>query len=205
MRRALDLFCGAGGAAKGLQRAGFHVTGVDIEHFWRYCGDVFVKADAMTVTLDGYDFVWASPPCQDHVKSPGAMRPHGTGWMLAAIRERLLTLDVPWVIENVPGAPMRADYKLCACRFNLRRLKRVRWFETSWGAQDNPPKCYHPERSISVTGGGTPTGTWLVYGCLRLKDFQDVMGIDWMTRKELSQAIPPAYSEFIGRQVIEML
>jgi DNA (cytosine-5)-methyltransferase 1 len=125
--------------------------------------------------------------------------------MLAATRDRLLAQSLPWVIENVPGAPMRSDYKLCGCMFGLRKLKRERWFETSWHAFDLRQPCNHPEPVISVTGTGTPTGTWKVYGSLRTADFGAVLGIDWMNREELSQAIPPAYTQLIGEQLLAHL
>ena len=101
--RLLDLFCGAGGAARGYQLAGFHVTGVDIAPQPRYAGDEFFRADAMTFPLDGYDAIHASPPCQDHSSLRGMWnaRHHGTGWMLAATRERLRAWGGPYVIENV--------------------------------------------------------------------------------------------------------
>lgn len=195
--KLLDLFCGAGGASMGYHKAGFEVTGVDISPQPNYPFE-FHQADAMTFPLDGYDAIHASPPCQDHVRSPGNGKKHGTGWMLAATRARFQGQPAPWIIENVPGSPMTPDFVLCGCHFGLPRLKRQRWFETSWHDYEAPPACHHPERSITVTGTGTPTGTWLVYGSLKLADFQKVMDIDWMTRKELSQAIPPAYTHHIG-------
>jgi DNA (cytosine-5)-methyltransferase 1 len=201
--RLLDLFCGAGGAAMGYHRAGFDVVGVDIMPQPRYPFE-FHQGDAMTWPLDRFDAIHASPPCQDHTRQY-VPREHGTGWMLAGTRARLAAQTAPWVIENVPGAPMRADYRLCGCMFNLPRLARERWFETSWYAFDLRPPCHHPETVISVTGTGTPTGTWKVYGALKLADFSSAMGIGWMTRAELSQAIPPAYTEYIGGQLIDHL
>lgn len=217
--RLLDLFCGAGGAAMGYHRAGFDVVGVDIAPQPRYPFE-FHRGDALNVLnrlilpayddpddwLAGtrFDAIHASPPCQDHTRQY-VPREHGTGWMLAATRHRAAASGLPWVIENVPGAPMRPDLKLCGCMFGLPKLKRERWFETSWNAFDMRPPCHHPEPSISVTGTGTPTGTWKVYGSLKLADFQQVMGIDWMDRGELSQTIPPAYTEHIGRQLLDHL
>lgn len=199
--KVLDLFCGAGGAAMGLHRAwpDADILGVDIIPQPRYPFR-FVQADAMTFSLEGYDFIWASPPCQDHVRSPGAAPKHGTGWMLIKTRQRLTLGPSPWAIENVPGAPMRVDYKLCGCMFGLKKLRRQRWFEVSWSGFSLQPSCNHPEAAISVTGTGTPTGTWRKYGSLKLEHFNAAMGINWMKRAELSQAIPPAYSEFIARQ-----
>jgi DNA (cytosine-5)-methyltransferase 1 len=198
--RLLDLFCGAGGAAMGYHRAGFDVVGVDIEPQPRYPFE-FIRADAITFPLEGFDAIHASPPCQDHTRQY-VPREHGTGWMLAATRERLSLIAAPWVIENVPGAPMRADLKLCGCMFGLPYLKRERWFETSWQAFEMRPPCHHPEQPISVAGHGTPLHTWKRYGSVSLSRARDVMGISWMSRVELSQAIPPAYTEYIGAQLL---
>ena len=188
----------------GYHRAGFDVVGVDIKPQPHYPFE-FHQADAMTYPLEGFDAIHASPPCQDHVRAPGAMKKHGTGWMLAAMREQLSANATPWIIENVPGAPMRTDYRLCGCLFNLPKLKRERWFETSWQGFDLRAPCNHPERPISITGHGTPTETWKIYGSVSLADVRKTMGIDWMGRYELSQAIPPAYTEFIGKQLLEHL
>jgi DNA (cytosine-5)-methyltransferase 1 len=201
--RLLDLFCGAGGAAVGYHRAGFDVVGVDIAPQPHFPFE-FHEADAMTYPLDGFDVIHASPPCQDHTRQY-VPEVHGTGWMLAATRDRLNTAGFPWVIENVPGAPMRADYVLCGCMFDLPYLKRERWFETSWHGFDMRSPCQHLEQSISVTGTGTPSGTWKHYGSVSVARFREVMGIDWMNRRELSQAIPPAYTEYIGAQLLEAL
>src|SRR5579864_4184083 len=101
--RCLDLFCCAGGATKGLQRAGFHVTGVDIKPQPRYCGDEFHQADALTFPLTGYDFIWASPPCQSY---SSAMRHLATPqpMLIDAMRARLEASGAAWCIENVLGA-----------------------------------------------------------------------------------------------------
>jgi DNA (cytosine-5)-methyltransferase 1 len=203
--RLLDLFCCAGGAATGYHRAGFDVVGVDDRPQPRYPFE-FVQADAMTFPLDGFDAVHVSPPCHDHVRTFVAK--DGTGWMLAASRARLASIDAPWVIENVPGAPMRADYKLCGCVFGLPRLARERWFETSWRGFDLRPPCHHPEHVITVTGNGIPSHSWW-YGRVDVPEYhrlgKEAMGIDWMTRAELNQAIPPAYTEYVGRELLAAL
>jgi DNA (cytosine-5)-methyltransferase 1 len=214
--RLLDLFCGAGGAAVGYHRAGFDVVGVDIAPQPRYPFE-FHQADALEFPLDGYDAIHASPPCQDHMRTPlPQAKRHGTGWLLAATRDRLLAQSAPWVIENVPGAPMRVDYRLCGCRFGLAtekwELRRVRWFEVSWIPPFVlEPPCVHSRPAIAVVGNGQPS--WYRQRWTRKPDgkpdyvlfrrtCQEVMGIDWMTRDELSQAIPPAYTEHIGAQLL---
>lgn len=205
--RALDLFCGAGGVSRGLQLAGFHVTGVDIERQPHYIGDVFHQADAMTFPLEGYDLIWASPPCQAYSMSAQSQRNQGKEYpdLLRAIRDRLLETDTPWIIENVKGAPMRADYRLCGCMFGLK-LRRERWFETSWNGFALLPSCYHPEPVVSVVGHGTPAWVRQRLGFNpTIKDYRAAMGIDWMNRDELSLAIPPAYAEYLGRQALDII
>jgi DNA (cytosine-5)-methyltransferase 1 len=206
--RLLDLFCGAGGAAMGYHRAGFEVVGVDLNRQPHYPFE-FHQADAMTFPLDGFDAIHASPPCQDHMRTPHAK--HGTGWMLPQTRERLAASGASWVIENVASAPMRADFVLCGCQFGLRTLsgmglRRERWFETSWGGFALRPGHDHREPAISVVGHGTPS--WVRAKLGRnptIAEYRESMGIDWMNRDELSQAIPPAYTEWIGRQLLAHL
>ena len=206
--RLLDLFCGAGGAAMGYHRAGFEVVGVDIEPQPHYPFE-FHQADAMTYPLDGFDAICASPPCQDHMRTPHAK--HGTGWMLPDTRQRLIESGVAWVIENVASAPMRADYVLCGCQFGLRTssgmgLRRERWFETSWHGFALGLNHDHREPAISVVGHGTPS--WVRAKLGRnptIVEYREAMGIDWMNRNELSQAIPPAYTEHIGHQLMRYL
>lgn len=204
--RLLDLFCGAGGAAMGYHRAGFEVVGVDIKPQPHYPFE-FHQADAMTFPLEGYDAIHASPPCQDHMLTPHPS--HGTGWMLAATRERLMAQSSPWVIENVAGAAahgdLRADYKLCGCMFDLK-LRRLRCFETSWQGFDLRRPCLHLEPVVSVVGHGTPTWVHEKLGFNpTIRDYRAAMGIDWMNRDELSQAIPPAYTEYIGKQLMAVI
>lgn len=203
--RLLDLFCCQGGAGMGYHRAGFDVTGVDIDPQPRY-PFAFVQADALAYLAehgDEFDAIHASPPCQDHSTLSSLSGAHGTGWLLAATREALEGAGVPWVIENVPGAPMRADFKLCGCTFGLPGLRRERWFETSWQGFALRPPCVHLDATVTVTGhaGGSSTRDGKAgYGST--SDWRRAMGIDWMTGAGLAQAIPPAYTEFIGRQLL---
>lgn len=196
--RLLDLFCGAGGAAEGYHRAGFDVVGVDINPQPHYPFE-FVQADATEYPLDGFDAIHASPPCQDHMMTPH--KKHGTGWMLDHTRQRLLAQSSPWIIENVPGADMRADFRICGCQVGLE-LRRVRLFETSWHGFAWMPGHNHPHAVVSVVGHGTPSWVRKKLGYNpTITDYRSAMGIDWMNRNELSQAIPPAYTEFIGKHV----
>ncbi len=208
--RVLDLFCGAGGAAVGYHRAftaaGFAVdiTGVDCvpqKHYPYH----FELGDAMTWPLDGYDFVHASPPCQDHsVLKALHKRDHKTGWMLAATYERLAHQSASWIIENVQSAPMRHPVMLCGTMFNLRVL-RHRLFDSSHLLYP-PGSCHHvgsvrTGEYVTVAGHGYnmrgPRYT--------VKTWHEAMGINWMSRDELAQAIPPAYTEYLGAQIARVL
>jgi DNA (cytosine-5)-methyltransferase 1 len=192
----------------GYHRAGFDVTGVDIEPQPRYPFE-FHQGDAMTWPLDGFDAIHASPPCQDHMRG-GQHQRGATGWMLAQTRARLSDCGVPWVIENVPGAPMRADYRLCGCMFGLRisdaMLVRERWFETFWRGFDLRAPCSHDLPVATITGKGTPSATRKALGRnISVQDRRDLLGVPWMGRDESSQAIPPAYTEYIGARLLEHL
>lgn len=213
--RLLDLFCGAGGCSVGYHRAGFDVTGVDINPMPNYPFD-FVQADAMTFPLDGFDAIHASPPCHDHSALAVLHPAHGTAWMLPATRDRLRASGVPWVIENVPGADMPGAITFCGTEFGLRTvrdgkeywLRRHRLFEASfhlWGA--GGCHCYR-RQTVGVYGGG-PGGSKMrrgrslaMTGPGTARASREVMGIDWMNRRELDQAIPPAYTQFIGEQLL---
>lgn len=226
--RLLDLFCGAGGAAMGYHRAGFtEIVGVDIKPMPRY-PFTFVQADAIEyVAAHGreFDAIHASPPCQAFtpLKAMWNSREHPD--LVAPTRIALRAAGRPYAIENVPGAPLENPLTLCGTMFGLRteggqaELRRHRLFE----CQPIPfvllPPCHHNgavigvygghgrdrRRSVTVTGhaGGRSVrdGTQQFSTAAR----REAMGIDWMTGNELSQAIPPAYTEFIGRQLISFL
>ena len=210
--RILDLFCGAGGAAMGLHRAGFEVVGVDIEPQPHYPFE-FHRADAMTYPLEGFDAYWASPPCQ---RFSVTARLHGNSDLhpdlLTPIRDRLSRVNKPRVIENVPGAPMIEPIVLCGSSFGLR-VRRHRLFESNVLIWALP--CSHrwqnetPLWSIRQRYRTIRTGVCYVFGNQEVgqtvEDWKLAMGIDWMNRDELSQAIPPAYSEYIGTQLMKVI
>lgn len=190
----------------GYYRAGFDVVGVDINPQPHYPFE-FHQADALTYPLEGFDLIHASPPCQCYSMSAQSQRNAGKVYpdLLAPMRERLMASGTPWIIENVKGAPMRADYRLCGCQFGLK-LRRERWFETSWNGFALLPPCVHLEPVVSVVGHGTPTWVRERLGYNpTIRDYRVAMGIDWMNRGELSQAIPPAYSQFIAEQFLEVV
>jgi DNA (cytosine-5)-methyltransferase 1 len=201
--RALDLFCGAGGVSMGLHRAGFDVTGVDISPQPSYPFE-FRQGDALEADLAGFDFVWASPPCQRYIRG-GLQNTSKTVDLLGPVRDRLSTLSVPWAIENVPGAPMRPDLVLCGSAFGLS-VRRHRWFELSWPVAALLPPCDHSQPIVGVYGNPHgEKGAWPGMLPSTIETWSEAMGIDWMTAKELSQAIPPAYSEFIARLAVSWL
>lgn len=207
--KALDLFCGAGGVSWGLICAGFDVTGVDIKPQKNYVQHGrFIQGDALTFPLQGFDFIWASPPCQAHtsLKSMHNAKKHED--LIPATRARLEASGTPWVMENVPGSPLKAGLLLCGTMFGLgsvdAELRRHRHFETSF---DMPlmglPRCCHGRRPrvIGVYGGhGRDRRRTVNARDYSTEERREAMGIPWMSGMELSQAIPPAYSEFIARQ-----
>jgi DNA (cytosine-5)-methyltransferase 1 len=207
--KLLDLFCCAGGAATGYHRAGFDVTGVDIAPQPNY-PFAFVQADAMTYPLEGYDALHGSPPCQDHSGLNPAQADHGTGWMLAAVRERFRAQQTPWVIENVGGSGLAAQADmfgangllLCGAMFGLP-LYRHRLFETSFPV----PAPHHPRHLVPASKAGhwEPGTIISVAGnCAPIELARKAMGgVDWMTRDELAESIPPAFAEYIGAQLLE--
>lgn len=210
--RALDLFCGAGGATKGLQRAGFHVTGIDIKPQPRYCGDSFVQADALQppFNLADFDFIWASPPCQAYTVANNIHK-HKHPELIEPVRAMLAASGVPYVIENVPKAPLLNPFTLCGLAFGLN-VKRHRKFEASFFVLA-PPCGNHSGDWVTIFGDtvlerSSAVGRTLKGGPIfRRKHLgtdvgRQAMGIDWMTLGELSEAIPPAYSEFIGRAAL---
>ena len=198
--RIADLFCGAGGAAMGLHRAGFEVVGFDIEPQPRYPFE-FHQQDALTVDLSGFDAVWASPPCQ---RFTVMRRDNNHVDLLTPIRPILEASGKPYIIENVPGAPMRKDSVLCGSAFGLK-VRRHRWFESNIPLGLAPP-CNHKEqgRPITVTGhgGGRPRPhSWKGIK----SEWPQYMGMPWATPEECAQAIPPCYSEFLGKRLMEYL
>jgi len=203
--KALDLFCGGGGATKGLQRAGFYVVGVDIKPQPRYVGDDFVQADALEYPLEGFDFIWASPPCQGYSRAMKHLS-SGEPLFIETIRARIALEypDIPYVIENVVGAPLLTPYMLCGLMFG-RALYRHRLFETSWPLIESKPHFDHNVRA-SAAGHFEEESFISVAGhCSPISLAEAVMDIDWMNREELAESIPPYFSEFIGKQAINFL
>ena len=204
--KLLDLFCCAGGAATGYQRAGFDVTGVDLTCQPRY-PFAFIQADALLLDSDflgEFDAIHASPPCQSY--SDLARRngnAHEWPRLVEPVRELLRSTKLPYVIENVEGAPLLQPVVLCGTMFPGLRVLRHRLFETNFHLLVPPhrrhPLCHTLDKRkrhygktdemrdfVSVNGGGNCS----------VAAARDAMGIDWMNKNELNEALPPAYTEF---------
>lgn len=218
--RLLDLCCCAGGASHGYQRAGFHVTGVDIDdHADTYAGDTFIQGDALEyLEAHGheYDAFGASPPCQSH-STLNAYNKKTYPDLIAPMRTLLDATGRPWVMENVPQAPLRDPVILCGPMFGLR-VYRHRGFETGGGFTldqlDHPAHTalcarngYLPtaERPFMTISGGAHSRAWQHAAC-------DAMGTLWMKTpaggdtkrgiREVCESIPPAYTEWIGEHLL---
>ncbi len=210
--RLLDLFCKAGGCAVGYARAGFEVVGVDIEPQKNYPFK-FIQADAIDKLRDVlafgsglFDAIHASPPCQAHSKTKSRWKREHPN-LIPAVRALLVQIGLPWVIENVEGAPLDGTV-LCGSMFGLE-VRRHRIFEASFKF-DAPYACDHDSqrgRVVGVyghSGAGSDRGRPRANGQTNgVADWKRAMGIDWMTGAELAQAIPPAYCEWVGGRLME--
>jgi DNA (cytosine-5)-methyltransferase 1 len=210
--RLLDLFCGVGGAGWGYHLAGFDVVGVDHDPQKRYPFE-FVQADVFEfmaeADLSGFDAIHASPPCQAYADEGHRYRTSHPD-LIDPTRDVLVASGLPWVIENVDTAPLRNPMKLCGTMFPGVRVIRHRMFESSFYMEGPPhPRGRHPpvfsydkrrDRSslnewddyVTVTGGGN----------CGIDAARDAMGIRWATVRELNQAIPPAYTEYVGKRLL---
>lgn len=225
--KLLDLFCCEGGASMGYHRAGFDVYGVDLFEdynqkrypFPSHKGDVF-EFFTYFAHFDDFDAIAASPPCQKY-SITNAARNADYPDLIGPVRELLQDIGLPYVIENVVGAPLNDPVELCGCMFDLKavdtdgitlHLQRPRLFETNWdltaprGHDHSEHKwvggCYGGARRDKYEakyvrkGGYVPRDKTVV---------EAYMGIDWMTWKGLHQSIPPAYTEWIGTQLLDII
>jgi len=199
--KLLDLFCGAGGASVGYHRAGFEIIGVDMvdqpNYPYRF---EFIQADALEIDLPECDVIHASPPCQNYCWSTTKARNKGKTYpdLIEPTREILKASEKPYVIENVVGAPLINPTYLEGTMFGLGVIRR-RLFETNWWL---PQPMYISRKGTvkdrtycSVAGNGGD-------GSNRVDNWKKAMDIYWMTRAEIKQAIPPAYTEYIGKYLL---
>lgn len=199
--RALDLCCGAGGASMGLHRAGFDVTGVDIAPQPHYLFR-FVQADALALAVDfirQFDLVWASWPCQAFSSVTPDKSRHAD--LITPGRTLLQAAGVPYILENVVGAPLAYSALLCGTMFGLK-VYRHRLFESNHLLLA-PAHAPHRDQTPHA-GRGTVSRKGFISVAGHISNViyaRQAMGIDWMARNELSQAIPPAYSEYLARQL----
>lgn len=204
--KILDLFCGAGGAATGLCQRWPHaeIIGVDIKPQPHYPFR-FIRADvlALTFSFSMFDFIWASPPCQRYTQmlNHGRTNRNNHPDLIEPSRERLKDSRVPYVIENVANAPLYNPIMLCGEMFGLRVL-RHRFFECSFEVRQPAHPRHNPHGAIRFSKDITDKYYWRVYGheVGTRAQWSKAMGIDWMSKPELAQAIPPAYSKWIAEQ-----
>lgn len=218
----LDLYCGAGGAAKGYDDAGFLIVGIDIHNqprypYQYYQGDAIEEMNNLLISgdIEMFQAIHASPPCQHYsVLSncrPGLKDEHPD--LIPSTRELLIRSGLPYVIENVAGAPLVDPVLLCGSHFNLTTdwepwgrvaLRRHRIFETNWKLPDPGPHD-HSLPVIQVTGHGSNRNTHSTWGKGHAKAAKEAMGISYMRRHELTEAIPPAYTAYIGKHLKKLI
>lgn len=211
--KLLDLYCGAGGAGMGYIQAGFDVTGIDINPQPDYPGR-FIQGDALAyLAAHGheYDAVHGSPPCQASCAlTKGTNKGNHYLNLIPATRALLALLDVPTVIENVQGSDLRRDYTLCGEMFGLGVI-RHRYFEVSGFTPMAPDHKPHRGRVAGYRHGEWFDGPYFaVYGDGGGKgtvaQWQEAMGMPWTNnRKSIAEAIPPAYTRYIGGQIMQYI
>jgi DNA (cytosine-5)-methyltransferase 1 len=210
--KLLDLYCKAGGASMGYHLAGFDVIGIDNKKQKRY-PFTFIQADALEVLQDidylkTFDVLAGSPPCQTHSATKHLRNAQGKSTdkvdLIPQTRKGFIASGKPYVIENVPGAPLKNPVIMCGSSFNLK-VRRHRLFESTFELKELP--CDHKTQ-------GKPVG---IYGSMRdeipngghtaktIEQAREAMGIDWMIWGELVEAIPPVYTKYLGEQIIQQL
>jgi DNA (cytosine-5)-methyltransferase 1 len=208
VRRLLDLGCGAGIVAEAYVRAGFHVTGVDIEPQPRYRGHEFIQADMLTFPLDGFDFVHVSPPCQRWSKMLRCRPERREQYpdLITPMQPRLDASGVPYVIENVEGSPLRDPVWLCSLAFG-RELYRHRGWEGGNGFA--VPPLAHPEHVMRASKAGhwVPGTVMSIAGHIApVSRARQLMGVDWFVpREELVEAVPVYMTLYVAYHAITFL
>lgn len=204
--RLLDLCCGAGGCSVGYAAAGFDVTGVDIVHQPHYPFPQYIE-DVLTWDDWDYDAIHFSPPCQLWTYMNGGDRDKAVD-LYTPLLPILKETDLPYVIENVPGSPLKPSLILCGTQFELKNaegtkaLRRHRIFETNWRIRSPEKPCDHSLPPIWAAGHNPNAAYVELYGPCTLQERREAHGVDWMNRDELGESIPPAFTKFIGDQLI---
>lgn len=210
--KLLDLFCGVGGASVGYAQAGFDVYGVDLKHGKRY-PFTYIRADVLEILKDEafinqFDVIHASPPCQTHSITKHLRNAQGKSTnkvdLIPETRAALIASNKPYIIENVPGSPLLNPVQLCGSSFDLK-VRRHRLFESNMPLQGS--LCNHKKQ-------GRPVG---VYGSLNdeipqggktattITQARNAMGMEWAIWTELVEAIPPAYTKYLGEQIVNWI
>ena len=218
--KLLDLFCCAGGASVGYSRAGFEVTGVDLQPQPRYPFE-FIRANVLCLDPDwlaSFDAIHASPPCQGYTSMRHAPGARGAPRLIREVRRMLIATGRPYIIENVEEArvEMRDPVRLCGTSFGLgaqgHELHRHRLFESNVALEGS--LCSHTDKPVIGVYGGHARCRSAKHGGRTTRDVwegghkaaaSEAMGIDWMTLAEMSEGLPPVYTEFLGRQLLARL
>lgn len=217
---ALDLFCGAGGSSMGLSQAGFQVTGIDINRQPEYPFLIY-NFDVLTLGKDrhsldwlrAFDFIWASPPCQAFSTISFANKSKGFEYpdLIEPTRDLLKKIGKPYCIENVRDAPLKKKLILCGEMFGLRVI-RHRYFEIEGFRCVQPFHQKHRGKVLNpkIKGfkGRRKDGYYFTVTGHdgTAKEYREAMGIDWMKNlKSITEAVPPAYSKYIGKEFINGL
>jgi len=206
--KLLDLYCGGGGASFGYELAGWDVVGVDIDPQPKYRGK-FIQADAIEYLKAHYtefDAVHASPPCQAYSMASMQFRKAGKEYvdLIKITRNELIKTGLPYIIENVPGAPLHNPILLCGAMFGIRTY-RHRLFESNIEIeQPEHPKHIAPNAKM---GRRVKDGEYIQYvgHFSGVKMVQEFTGLYWLGGKELAQSIPPQYTKYIGEQLMVAL
>jgi DNA (cytosine-5)-methyltransferase 1 len=216
--KMIDLFCGAGGASAGYSRSGLFksIVGVDIDDHSDNYPFRFVRGDLTErenllqfIKAETPDFIHASPPCQAYSWAAKRWADVERVDLVAYTRVLLDEIGIPYVIENVQGAPLINPVRLCGQMFGLNVI-RHRLFECGGFSISEPEHLKHklPIKRLARDGSGrtvqrsqycTVAGHGGESDSFRMADWEAAMGIDWMTRKQLTESIPPAYTHYIGK------
>ena len=199
--KLLDLFCGAGGCSAGYHKAGFECIGIDNKPQPNYPYE-FIESDAIEFDIPkDIDIIHASPPCQKYSWAARRWKNIERVDLIPSTRQKLQMSGKPYIIENVIGAPLIKPITLCGKMFDLRVIRHRLFESNTYLSQPqhlphNGTVRNHDYCTVAGHGGD---------GKSNLKLWKEAMDIDWMTRKEIIQAIPPAYTYYIGKQLMNYL